>query len=65
MFVIECDRKWLIHQLDVKCAFLNGLIDEDIYMRMPDSNGPAGRLVFKLKEAFTGCGRRRAYGTSD
>jgi Reverse transcriptase (RNA-dependent DNA polymerase) len=26
MFVIACNQKWLIHQLDVKCAFLNGRI---------------------------------------
>jgi Reverse transcriptase (RNA-dependent DNA polymerase) len=30
MFAIACERNWLIHQLDVKCAFLNGRIDEDI-----------------------------------
>jgi Reverse transcriptase (RNA-dependent DNA polymerase) len=45
MFDIACDQNWLIHQLDVKCAFLNGRIDEDIYMRMPDGYGPAGGLV--------------------
>jgi Reverse transcriptase (RNA-dependent DNA polymerase) len=45
MFVIACDQKWLIHQLDVKCAFLHGRIDEDIYMRMPDGYSPAGGLI--------------------
>jgi hypothetical protein len=44
-FFIACDQKWLILQLYVKCAYLNGLIDEDIYMRMPDGYGPAGGLV--------------------
>jgi hypothetical protein len=34
MFVLACDQKWLIHQLDVKCAFRNGRIDEDIYTRL-------------------------------
>jgi hypothetical protein len=54
MFVIACDRKWIIHQLDVKCAFLNGRFDEVIYMRMPDGYGPAGGLVCKLKKSIYG-----------
>jgi Reverse transcriptase (RNA-dependent DNA polymerase) len=54
MFVIECDQELLIHQLDVKCAFLSCRIDEDIYMRMPDGYGPAGGLVFKLKRSIYG-----------
>jgi Reverse transcriptase (RNA-dependent DNA polymerase) len=54
MFVIACDQKWLIHQLDVKCAFLNDRIDEDIHMRMPDGYGPAGGLVCKLKRSIYG-----------
>jgi hypothetical protein len=45
MFVIACDQKWLIHQLDVKCAFLNGRIDEDIYKRMPYGYCLAGGLL--------------------
>jgi hypothetical protein len=44
----------LIHQLDAKCAFLNGRIDEDIYVRMPDGYGPAGGLVFELKRSIYG-----------
>jgi hypothetical protein len=54
MFVIACDQKWLIHQLDVKCTFLNGRIDQDIYMRMPDGYVPAGGLVCKLKKSIYG-----------
>jgi Reverse transcriptase (RNA-dependent DNA polymerase) len=49
MFVIACDRKWLIHQLDVKCAFINSRIGKYIYMRMPDGCGTAGGLFCKLK----------------
>jgi hypothetical protein len=52
MFVIACDDKWIIHHLDVKCAFLNGRIDKDIYMRMPDGYGPAGGLLCKVKRSI-------------
>jgi Reverse transcriptase (RNA-dependent DNA polymerase) len=54
MFVIACDQKWLIHQLDVTCAFLDGRIDEDIYMRMPGGYGLEGGLVCKLKRSIYG-----------
>jgi Reverse transcriptase (RNA-dependent DNA polymerase) len=54
MFEIACDQKWLIHQLDMKCAFQNGRIDEDIYMRMPDGYVPAGLLVCKLRRSIYG-----------
>jgi Reverse transcriptase (RNA-dependent DNA polymerase) len=49
MFAIACERSWLIHQLDVECAFLNGRIEEDIYMRTPDG-GPASGQVCKLNQ---------------
>jgi hypothetical protein len=33
---IAVQRKMFIHQMDVKTAFLNGKIDEDIYIEIPD-----------------------------
>lgn len=42
-----------LHQLDVKTAFLNGTIQEDIYMRLPDEFG-AGSLVAKLQKSLYG-----------
>ena len=46
----------LLHQMDVKTAFLNGILDEEIYMKQPegfvDSNYPDH--VCKLKRALYG-----------
>ena len=28
-------KQWEVHHMDVKCAFLNGDITEDIYMHQP------------------------------
>jgi Reverse transcriptase (RNA-dependent DNA polymerase) len=36
----------------VKCAFLNGRIDEVMYIRMPDGYGLAGGLICKLKRSI-------------
>jgi hypothetical protein len=54
MLAIACERNWLIHLLDLKCAFLNGRIEDDIYMRMPDGYCPASGHVFKLKRSIHG-----------
>lgn len=45
-----------IHQMDVKTAFLNGDISEDIYMRQPEGFEVAGQehLVCKLNKSLYG-----------
>lgn len=49
-------QKWPIRQLDVKNAFLHGLISEDLYMQQPpgmaDSQHPTH--VCKLQRALYG-----------
>ena len=48
---------WEAHQVDVKTAFLNALLDEDVYMTVPEGvdtrNGKAGNCV-KLNKALYG-----------
>ena len=32
---IAASKQWEMHHMDVKCAFLNGNITEEIYMQQP------------------------------
>ena len=45
-----------LHQMDVKTAFLNGDLDEDVYMKQPEGFKPEGQeqLVCKLKKSIYG-----------
>ncbi|KAI7958132.1 hypothetical protein MJO29_006349 [Puccinia striiformis f. sp. tritici] len=36
LFGLAASRDWDIQQMDVKCAFLNGIPDEDIFIKVPD-----------------------------
>ena len=42
-----------MHQMDVKTAFLNGDLEEDIYMDQPQGF-VQGDMVCKLKKSFYG-----------
>jgi Reverse transcriptase (RNA-dependent DNA polymerase) len=43
-----------MHHLDVKCAFLNGELEEEIYMRLPDTYAPSDGSVCKLRRSIYG-----------
>jgi len=45
-----------LHQMDVKTAFLNGDLDEDVFMKQPEGFIPEGQehLVCKLKKSIYG-----------
>ena len=43
-----------IHHLDVKCAFIYGQMEEEIYMRLPDTYAPTDGSVCKLKRSIYG-----------
>ena len=47
---------WEIHQMDVKSAFLNGMLDKEIYMEQPQGFTTAGQetKVCRLKKAIYG-----------
>ena len=47
---------WQIHQMDVKIAFLNGFIEEDVYIKQPEVFETFDREshVCRLKRALYG-----------
>ena len=44
----------LVHHMDVKTAFLNGTLNEEIYMQVPDGVKTANNQVCKLNKALYG-----------
>ena len=56
LLALAAKRGWQVHHLDVKTAFLNGDIEEDVYVAQPigfEKNGKE-HLVYKLKKALYG-----------
>ena len=49
-------KKWKIHQMDVKTAFLNGVVEEEVYVEQPLGFETHDREshVCKLKKALYG-----------
>jgi hypothetical protein len=53
---VAANMVWKIHQMDVKTAFLNGLIEEEVYIQQPLGFEVHGRElhVCRLKKALYG-----------
>ncbi|KAJ8886633.1 hypothetical protein PR048_012845 [Dryococelus australis] len=51
---LAVSRKWEIRQLDVPTAFLNGYVDDDIYIRTPDGVKNEPGKALKLKRSLYG-----------
>lgn len=45
---------WYVHQMDVKSAFLNGMLEEEIYMRPPPGFEAGSNRVCRLNKAIYG-----------
>lgn len=54
MLAVASIRKYHIIQLDIKSAFLNGVIDEDAYVRPPPGICVAENHVVRLNKALYG-----------
>ncbi|XLT27854.1 hypothetical protein HN873_059146, partial [Arachis hypogaea] len=53
---LSAQNKWKIHQMDVKSAFLNGTLEEEVYVEQPAGYEVLGKedKVYKLKKALYG-----------
>ena len=56
LFALAAQKQWKVYQLDVKSAFLNGFLKEEIYVEQPDGFKVQGKedKVYKLKKALYG-----------
>ena len=56
VLVISTLRNLEVHQMDVKIAFLNGDLDDEIYMEQPEGfSAPGqGKIVYKLVKSLYG-----------
>ena len=54
MLIIALSRGWLIHQLDINNAFLNGVLHEEVFMEQPPRfiQHNQSHLVFKLHKTL-------------
>jgi Reverse transcriptase (RNA-dependent DNA polymerase) len=54
--VITVQQGWLLHHMDVKSAFLNGELKEDVYISQPSGFEESGKenQVLKLHKALYG-----------
>ena len=53
---LSAQNNWKIHQMDVKSAFLNGTLEEEVYVEQPAGYEIEGKedKVYKLKKALYG-----------
>ena len=51
---IAASRQWEVHHMDVKCAFLNGDLTEEIYMQQPQCFATDHSLVCRLRKSLYG-----------
>ncbi len=56
ILALAASEKWEVHQMDVKTAFLNGDLQEDVFMELPEGLKEVGteNLVCKLKRSLYG-----------
>ena len=56
LLAFACHKNFILYQMDVKSAFINGFINEEVYVEQPPGFGSFNfpNHVFKLKKALYG-----------
>ena len=54
VLAIATSKGWQVHHMDVKCEFLNGELQEDIYMQKPEFLQEDASLFCRLKKSLYG-----------
>ncbi|GJX22905.1 putative RNA-directed DNA polymerase [Tanacetum coccineum] len=56
LLALAAKEKWIVHHLDVKSAFLNGKLKEEVYVTQPTGFEVKGKeeMVYKLHKALYG-----------
>lgn len=56
ILAIAANRGWEVHHMDVKSAFLNGFLTEEVYVTQPEGFVVTGKehMVYKLSKALYG-----------
>ena len=56
LLAFACHKNFILYQMNVKSAFLNGFINEEVYVEQPPGIGSFNfpNHVFKLKKALYG-----------
>ncbi|CAH9103236.1 unnamed protein product [Cuscuta epithymum] len=56
IIALAAHNKWKIHQMDVKSAFLNGFLEEEVYIEQPEGYKVKGQedKVLRLRKALYG-----------
>ena len=64
LFAFVAQNSWHIHQLDVKSAFLNGFVDEEIYVEQSNGVGALGKedYVYLLRKTLYGLNKPPGHG---
>ena len=64
LITVSAQRGWKMHQMDVKSAFLNGILEEEIYVEQPEGFVIDGKedKVYRLHKALYGLNRHQELG---
>ena len=54
VLAIAASRRWEVHRMDAKSAFIHGDLKEEIYMDQPQGYIQNSSLIFRLKKSLYG-----------